>query len=91
MDDSTRRAVLEQFMGECITIEGAFDKMSHTLSNRSREVPVWTALLQDVYIHSEGKEIDLGHVWIQHAGDIKAAASLSPSRASPLPLPCHYL
>ena len=74
MDDNTRRDMLAQFVDERVTIEGAFDRMSQAYSKQSRELPIWTALLQDVFLHSEGKEIDLGHAWIQHAGDIKATS-----------------
>lgn len=54
---------------ERIKITGVFDKFSFIMQ-QFREIR--TALLQDVYAHVDGKDLDIGHVWLQNADQLKA-------------------
>lgn len=66
MDD--KRAALADYLDERVDITGMFDRFSLQVTG----IKQWrTALLQDVYAEVEGKQIDLGHVWVQHADPLK--------------------
>jgi hypothetical protein len=66
MDD--KRAILADHVEDRVTVTGMFDKFSLYVSGLRQ----WrTALLQDVFVLIEGKDIDLGHMWVQHADPLK--------------------
>jgi hypothetical protein len=65
-----RRELLADYVDKRITIAGMYDK----LDSFDTGVRRWkTALLQDVFAEVEGKEIDLGHLWVQHAEPLRDA------------------
>lgn len=64
-----KRDALADYRDERVTITGMFDKFSLQM-NSTRQWRV--ALLQDVYAEVEGKQIDLGHVWVQHAEPLRS-------------------
>jgi hypothetical protein len=63
-----QRVALADYQDQRIEITGIFDKFS-LLSLEYRDVK--TALLQDVYAVLDGKEIDIGHIWLQGAEPLK--------------------
>lgn len=63
-----KRAVLADHVEDRVTVTGMFDKFSLCVNGLRQ----WrTALLQDVFVLIEGKDIDLGHMWVQHADPLK--------------------
>lgn len=67
MDD--KRDALADYLDDRITVTGMLDKFDLQIVG----IKQWkTALLQDVYAEVEGKQIDLGHVWVQHAETLKS-------------------
>jgi hypothetical protein len=63
-----RRDHLADYVDQRITVTGLFDKFSLQVAG----VRQWrTALLQDVYAEVEGKQIDIGHIWVQNAEAMK--------------------
>lgn len=63
-----KHELLADYLDERITITGMFEKYSLFLKGH---VQYPLAFLQDVYAEVEGKQLDLGHVWVQHAGPLK--------------------
>lgn len=63
-----RSETLAQFVDQRITIVGAFDKLTQVFRSQRN---IHTALLQDVFAYVEDKEFDVGHVWIQHAEELR--------------------
>ena len=63
-----RHQLLAEYQDERITITGVFERFSF-ITKQYRDIK--TALLQDVYAHIDGKDLDLGHVWLQHADPLK--------------------
>jgi hypothetical protein len=61
-------SALADYVDQRIVITGIFDKFGYN-SVGIREWKV--ALLQDVYAEGEGKQIDIGHAWVQHAEELK--------------------
>jgi hypothetical protein len=61
-------AGLADYVDQRLFINGMFDKFSYNCVG-IREWKV--ALLQDVYAEIEGKQLDLGHAWVQHAEPLK--------------------
>jgi hypothetical protein len=60
--------LLANYLDQRITITGMFDKYTFNYTG----IRQWrVALLQDVYAEVEGKQIDLGHIWVQHAESLK--------------------
>lgn len=64
-----KRDVLADYRDERLTITGMYDK-SDLQMTATRQWRV--ALLQDVYAEVEGKQIDLGHIWVQHAEPLRS-------------------
>jgi hypothetical protein len=65
---SDKREALADYLDKRIEITGVFDKFSYQTSG----VRQWrSALLQDVYALVDGKELDIGHVWLQNAEPLK--------------------
>jgi hypothetical protein len=64
-----KHEILADYEDERLKITGVFDKFSFVTMNY-REIK--TALLQDVYAHVDGKDVDLGHVWLQNADPLKS-------------------
>jgi hypothetical protein len=62
MDD--KRDALADYLDRRITITGTFEKFDLQTSGVKQRK---TALLQGAYAEVEGKQIDLGRVWVQHA------------------------
>lgn len=60
--------LLSDYQDKRIQITGVFDRFSF-VSKDYREIK--TALLQDVYAHIDGKDVDIGHVWLQNADPLK--------------------
>lgn len=65
--------ILKSHVDKRLTISGAFDKLGPAPGKSYR-----VALVQDVTAMIEGKEIDLGHTWIQQA-DTFIGFNLEPS------------
>jgi hypothetical protein len=63
-----KHELLSEYQDKRIQITGVFDRYSFVLKDY-REIK--TALLQDVYAHIDGKDVDLGHVWLQNADPLK--------------------
>jgi hypothetical protein len=60
----TQRAeILDYLVDKRVSISGRFDRFS-TIFGAMRDKK--TALMQDCYAHVEGKDIDLGHIWLQN-------------------------
>jgi hypothetical protein len=64
-----RRDVLADYRDQRLTITGMYDKCDLQVT-ATRQWRV--ALLQDVYAEIEGKQIDLGHIWVQHAEPLRS-------------------
>jgi hypothetical protein len=64
-----RHDILAEYEDERIKITGVFDRFS-VITQQYREIK--TALLQDVYAHVDGKDLDIGHVWVQNANPLKS-------------------
>jgi hypothetical protein len=63
-----KRAALADYVDELVIVTGMFDKFSLHVN----AIKQWRiALLQDVYVEVDGKQIDLGHMWVQHAEPLK--------------------
>jgi hypothetical protein len=63
-----RRDHLADYVDQRITVTGLFDKFGLQVAG----VRQWrTALLQDLYAEVEGKQIDIGHIWVQNAEAMK--------------------
>jgi hypothetical protein len=63
-----KRAALADYLEERVSVTGMFEKYSlQFFENRQWRV----ALLQDVYVEIDGKQIDLGHMWLQHAEPLR--------------------
>ena len=60
--------LLSDYQDKRIQITGVFDRFSFVTKDY-REIK--TALLQDVYAHIDGKDVDIGHVWLQNADPLK--------------------
>ena len=63
-----RRHALLGHVDQRIEISGMFERFSFVTYNLR---DIRTALLQDVYAHVDGKNLDIGHIWLQHADPLK--------------------
>lgn len=61
------QTILSQFIDQRVVIQGVIDKKTDRFLNQ-REVRI--VLLQDVFLLYEGKDIDLGHAWVQEANEL---------------------
>lgn len=59
-----RYDLLADYKDQRIKISGVFDR-KHSVVHNYRENK--TVLLQDVYAHIDGKDLDIGHAWLQNA------------------------
>lgn len=63
-----RRQSLTPYLDQRIEITGMFEKYNFIVHNMRQ---FRTALLQDVYAHVDGMNLDIGHIWLQHADPLK--------------------
>lgn len=64
-----QRAALAPFLERVVQAAGYFEKVNWINRGSGR---ICTALVQDVKVTIDGYNIDLGHVWVQHADEIDA-------------------
>lgn len=64
-----KHELLTDYQDKRISITGVFDTFSF-VSKDYREIK--TAVLQDVYAHIDGKDVDIGHVWLQNTDPLKS-------------------
>jgi len=63
-----RYQLLNKYQDQSIKITGIFQHYS-IVAKQFRDIN--TALLQDVYAHIDGKDLDVGHVWLQNVDRMK--------------------
>lgn len=64
-----RYDILAEHQDERVKITGVFERFGF-ITQHYREIK--TALLQDVYAHIDGKDLDIGHAWLQNADQLKS-------------------
>jgi hypothetical protein len=62
--NENRREVLEDYLDRRVAVNGVFDKFSNVYKSIRT---IRTALLQDSEFEAEGKNFDIGHVYVQNA------------------------
>lgn len=57
-----QRTALASYVDKRVSVEGVFERIAEVHEGKKR-----VALVQDTVVSVDGEEIDLGHVWVQHA------------------------